>query len=518
MATRYANCLTQSLFVILLCVAAPSYARMDGQDYSIRRYDMMIEPDFLSKKISLNVTIDISNPSFLDTFEFGLSDHYTSVSVFADSSPITFERGEGGIAVKVAHPEAHLTLRFRLAGLPGRSVDENRSVIEDSSLFLLWSDRFYPIDFDRWAPVTIALLLPPGFQAIAPGRLVKTEPRSGKVLHVFEATRPTMAFSVFADSRWQEAESKVNGIRMRTLLYPESVRFKEQIVASSADVLRFYSDALCPYPYDEFSFVEIDSIFARRAFPGFVAYSPRHLEKEFSSTGYDAHETALLWWGYTTRGSGPGSFQWTEGFGDYSEIMYIREKGKPLSRTFQLFRDEYLNTPAASDLIYTDLQGNTPQKLIHGKYPWLMHILRYVIGDRAFARGIHLLFSRYRYKTFAMDEFISTLEEGTGQSLRWWRVEWLERRGVPDILVTCRTAKLDSAYVVKCTLHQRGNIYHFPLEIAIDSQSGEHVETVHLTGEDQTIALKSAAPPTGIRLDPNGWILMRSTVAGLNGE
>jgi len=463
MVTRYTNRLTRSLLLILLYVLPPGFARTADEDYSILSYDIVIEPDFMSKRIAVDVSIHISNPSLLNTFEFGLSDHYTTVSVLADSAPTTFERGEGGIAVKLARPSADFTLRFQLAGSPGRSVDENRSVIEDSSLFLLWSDRFYPIDFDKWAPVRTALLLPPGFQAIAPGHPIGTDLRSGKILHMYEASRPTIAFSVFADARWQKSESSVNGIKMRTFLYPESVRFQEQIVASSADVLRYYSDALCPYPYDEFSFVEIDSIFARRAFPGFVAYSPKHLEKEFSSTGYDAHETALLWWVYTTRGSGPGSFQWTEGFGDYSEIMYALEKGKPISRTFQQFRDEYLNTPATSDLVYTELQGNTPQKLIHGRYPWLMHILRYVVGDQAFARGIHLLFSRYRYKTFTMEEFISTLEEGTGQSLDWWRTEWLERRGVPDILVSCSTTKLGSAYEIKCTLQQKGNIYHFPL-------------------------------------------------------
>ena len=39
---------------------------------------------------------------------------------------------------------------FRLSGTPGKSAGESRPVIDDDSLFLLWSDRFYPADFDDW--------------------------------------------------------------------------------------------------------------------------------------------------------------------------------------------------------------------------------------------------------------------------------------------------------------------------------------------------------------------------------
>jgi hypothetical protein len=418
------------LFLSLISPASAAYAGAVG--YEITKYDIMIDPDFRTHRISVGVTIDIQNPELVNSFGFGLSDRYTFVTVTADSSPATVERGNDWIDVNVSHPTPRLRFRFSLSGVPGRSPDENRSVIADSSLFLLWSDRFYPIDFDRWAPVRTSILLPPGFQAIAPGSLKRTERIGERILHVFETSRPTVSFSVFADSRWVNTERVVNGIPMQTLLYPGSQRFAEQIFKSSAEILGFYSQSMCAYPFDRFSFITIDSVYARRAFPGFVGYSPLYLEKEFTGTGYDAHETALLWWGYTIRGNGPGGFQWTEGFGDYLEIMYCRTFGKPIPRIFERFRDDYLATPAEQDLVYTELRGNTPQKLIHGKYPWLMQIIRDAAGGQGFMRGLRLLFKRYRHRTFSMDEFISTLEEGTGESLGWWREEWLSRKGIRD--------------------------------------------------------------------------------------
>jgi len=477
--------------------------------YSITKYDIAIVPDFRSRVLSLEAEVDISNPNLLDSFDFGLNSRYSSIVVEADSAPASFQREDDWITVRLAHPTTAVRMKFRLRGMPGRSIDENRAVIEDSSLFLLWSDRFYPIDFDHWAPVRTSVSLPAGFDVIAPGRLVSSASNGGNVLHVFETLRPTVTFSVFADCRWRRSDRELNGIKMRTLLYPGSERFADQIFSSSADVLKFYSDVLSPYPFDEFTFVEIDSIYARRAFPGFIGYSPRYLEKEFTTTGYDAHETALLWWDYTTRGTGEGSYQWTEGFGDYSEVMYTIGKQTPLARTFREFREAYLRIPSESDLLYGELKGNTRQELIHGKYPWLMHILRYVVGERAFRSGLRLLFERYQHATFTMDEFILTLEEGTGQSLRWWREEWLERRGVPDITAAASCLKAGSGYRLTCTLTQKGNIYHIPLEIEINTGAGKRIETVHLSHETETFTFSIAGPPATISLDPAGWILMR---------
>jgi hypothetical protein len=73
--------------------------------------------------------------------------------------------------------------------------------------------------------------------------------------------------------------------------------------------------------FGEYNFVTIQGLYARRASNGFVAYSPDYLDKEMTRTRYDAHETSLLWWDSTTRGSAPGSWQWTEGFGDYVETI-----------------------------------------------------------------------------------------------------------------------------------------------------------------------------------------------------
>ena len=499
-----------SFLLVILPLGASGPSRADDDiSYDIAHYDIVIRPDFHSKQLSLRVGIAIDNPKLEQDFFFDLNDRYESVTVTSDSSAVVSKRDPGSITVSVARPTKHFSLLFDLKGFPGKSRGEEREVIEDQSLFLLWSDRFYPIDFNDWATVRTTIVLPSSFQAIAPGRLTGERGVSGGAEYTFEAAKPAVGFSVFADSRWIKSERRMNGLQMQTLLYPESQQFAEQIFRTSSEILTFYSEIYCPYPFEQFSLITLTGMGARRAFAGFVGYEPGYLKRELTTTGYDAHETALLWWGYTVRGKGPGSSQWAEGFGDYAEILYAEKYHKPVAKIFGYFREKYLATPAANDPLYSELRSSTNQEFVHGKYPWLMHLVRYVIGDRKFKRAMKLVFVKFKYRAFTMDDFLAALEQGSGRSLRWFRREWLERRGVPGIRLKSDVRKKRNGYLITCSLEQQGNLYHLPVDIGIETEKGMRIEKAHLEDIQTTVSFQSKDKPKRVLLDPYHWVIMR---------
>jgi hypothetical protein len=506
---------TSRLFLMFVCAAAsllagPAPLRAAEKPYDIRHYDLDIRPDFTTKRLHLTARISIDNPGRAKTFEFGLSDRYETVKVTADGGPAEVHRDKGSVTVTVAQPRAKTLLAFELEGAPGKSQDDDRDVIDDNSLYLLWSDRFYPISFDDWATVRTTISIPGKFRVVAPGHPI-SESMGGISQEIFETSQPALAFSVIADTRWIRTERTINGIRMQTMLDPESNVFADKIFTGSAEVLKFFGDTFGPYSFDMFSFVTIPGIYARRAFPGFLGYSPQYLAREMNATGHDAHETVLLWWSYTATGKGPGSWQWSEGFGDYGEILYDEALHKPVPAIFDRFRAEYLKLPAEKDVPWQQLRGNTPQAIVHGKYPWLLHVLRYRMEDAAFRRGLRELFTRYRFRTFTMDEFIATFEHAGGKSLAWWRSEWLERQGVPEIALQWEAEPAAGGYRVKCGLEQKGNVYHLPLEIGIQTANGLRVVKVDLAQAKQSAVFESPGKPEQVVLDPNHWLLLRGT-------
>jgi len=487
---------------------APASPQEAEPEAYVVHYELTIDPDLGSGHISLTALLDVANPDAAPELWLGLNSAYEVVSLSLAGEPATIEREDEGLRVDLFGAPDRFRLEFEIAGTPGTSDAEGREVVTDSSLFLLWSDRFYPVAFDDWATVTTRLLLPRGFEAIAPGRSEGRESLAdGRQEHVFRSSRRLNLFSVFADARWIRTERELDGLSMQTLLHPESQRFADQIFETSRDVISFYEGLYSVYPFDSFSFVTIPDIYARRAFPGWVGYSPDYLEREMTTTGHDAHETALLWWFYTIRGTGPGAWQWTEGFGDYAELLYDEERGLPIPRVFQIFRDRYLEMDREADRTYDEL-GGASQAIVHGKYPWLMHLLRFAVGDAAFSRAMRAAFEDFSGRVFSMDEYIAILEEATGQELEWWRVEWLQRKGVPSLRYDTRVQEHGRGYRLTVSIEQLGEFYELPLEVGIETASGKRIERVELKEARQSWEYDLTEVPVAVTLDPNGWILM----------
>lgn len=504
------------LLIAALCLCTVAAAA--APDYKIRRYELNITPDFAQKSLRIATTIRIANPGLLDTFEFGLGDEYKIDSVKVNNAPAEFTAKDRVLTVKLAKPVNDVVLSVSTTGSPTRSHDESAAVIDDNSLFLLWSDRFYPIDYDHWSPVRTTITLPADMKIIAPGHMVRSEEINGAHRVVFETAQPTVCFSIFADRRWVRRERVVNGIKILTLLHPEQDKFSEQIFETSGDVLKFFTELHGYYPAEQFAFVTVAGMRGRRALNGYIAYGPPFLDREMERVGYDAHETSLLWWGYATRGSGPGAFQWNEGFGDYVEFLYSQSRRKPLPAVFDRFRNEYLSTPSDQEPLYTGLRGNTPQKFVHGKYPWLMAVLHDYIGDASFRRGLRSLFVNHRHTTYTIQDLIQHFEQASGTSLSWWREQWLERRGVPEVSVQfskesgrqkVTNPPTRPGWSLRGTLTQHGPVYTIPLELGVRTDGGMEIIRVQASKQTTDFRWSGKSEPLEVVIDPNKRLLLR---------
>lgn len=493
----------------LAVIALMLSATANAAEYAIARYDLRLEPEFADRSLHESAALHIHNPSLQQAFEFLLNARYRITRVTAEGQPVEIVRDGESLTVKIPRPWERFTLRFDIRATPGRSLDEDRDVITANDLFLLWSDRFYPVDFERWSQVETKIILPAGFQAIAPGRLRRARRRRDKVEYTFTTRQPAVAFSVFADRRWVRTVRRVGGRKLQTLLFPASQTYAGRILKSSADVLQFFTALHGSCPFDQFSFVTLEGIYARRAFNGFIGYSPEFLKEEMESTGYDAHETSLLWWFGATRGRGPGAWQWTEGLADYMEFLYGEARGKPLPREFVYYRRQYLKLPPAQDAGISQIRGNTDPSVIHGRLPWTMAVLRESIGDAKFRAGLQLLFRRYAWRSFTLDDLVAAFSQAAGESVAWWREQWLDRPGVPTLTLATTTRLERGQYLVQGVVEQTGSQYRVPLTIGIRTPDGWQLQRLTITKPHNPFVFHIPKSPLEIRLDPEQRLLLR---------
>src|SRR5512134_1785546 len=256
--------------------ASSAQRQVSASSPDVEYCELLIRPDLQAGRLRMTATLEIANPSGEKEFTFLLAGWYDSVAVRSRAGPTTLTRDGDAVTVRVARSAPRERLVFDLSGSPGKSGGDDRPMLADSSMYLLWSDRFYPVDFDDWTIVVTQLELPLGFRVFAPGRRVLAADRGALHVERFETSQPVRAASIVADTRWLETERTVGGWRMRTLLHPASHAYAEQILHTSADVLSFYASRFGPYAFDEFTFATVDGIFARRALAGGVIYNPRY--------------------------------------------------------------------------------------------------------------------------------------------------------------------------------------------------------------------------------------------------
>lgn len=191
-------------------------------------------------------------------------------------------------------------------------------------------------------------------------------------------------------------------------------------------------------------------------------------------------------------------------------------------------RNGYL---AAADLdpmarfAYQYLNGSSYGDITYGKTATVLLTLEKVIGEETLQRAIHSYFMRYRFTHPTKEDFLKTVEEVSGQNLRWYFDQAVYGTAVLDYQVrSAKSGRLDwyvkdppkekkgeTAYRTQVVVHRKGD-FVFPVDVVIKFDNGESV-TERWDGKDRWVRytydkkakLVSAEldPGTKVRLDKN---------------
>jgi aminopeptidase N len=135
---------------------------------------------------------------------------------------------------------------------------------------------------------------------------------------------------------------------------------------------------------------------------------------------------------------------------------------------------------------------------------------------------LQTLFVEHRNATFTIDDLIASFERASGTKLDWWRKQWLERRGVPQLSMTNkansqRTTK-GMSFRVDGTLEQHGATYRFPVEIGIRTATGVEYVRFTVLNQQTPFVWTGRAEPLEVILDPKNKLLYKLYSAGSAGQ
>jgi hypothetical protein len=186
-------------------------------------------------------------------------------------------------------------------------------------------------------------------------------------------------------------------------------------------------------------------------------------------------------------------------------------------------RNGYLSAPDYDPMTrfaYQFINGSSYGEITYGKSTTVLFTLEKVVGEETLRRAIHTYFMRYRFTHPTKEDFLKTVEEVSGQNLRWYFDQAVYGTQVLDYgIYQARSDRLDwyakdppkekkgeTMYRTMVVVHRKGD-FIFPVDTMIKFDNGESV-TEHWDGKDRWVryTYDKKAKLVSAQIDPDNAV------------
>ncbi|MCJ7813323.1 hypothetical protein MUP95_08430, partial [bacterium] len=283
------------------------------------------------------------------------------------------------------------------------------------------------------------------------------------------------------------------------------------------EAVTFFSDRFGAYPFEKYGMAEVEPFVmggmehqTMTTVNSHWIRGDRRYEKGF------VHELAHMWWGDAVTLNDWPAIWLNEGFATYSEALFSE---------YQYGQDSFQDKMEYSKRVYLDQIGRFDFPLydppsdqlfnsgiVYEKGGWVLHMLRYVVGEEHFWKILNTYYHTYRYINASIPEFQSICEVVSGMDLNWFFNEWIYQKGYIQAEYAWASRLLDSnKYVLVLSVEQvqeEGPLFRIPLDIRIDGTDAFKDTTVWIEQAANNFIFSLDFKPSNVILDPDGWNLM----------
>ena len=320
------------------------------------------------------------------------------------------------------------------------------------------------------------------------------------------------------------------------------------ILAELSNSVRYFQKLFGTYPYDSFGAVFHPFGFGQ----GFATMLtiPNADRSGPQTYKFIAHETAHQWWGNIVLWRSYRDQWLSEGFAEYSGILYagIRENPKAALSIIDDKR-QLLKLPPVTLVgvgkgrlvdvgplilghrLQTKKTIGAYSTLVYDKGALTLRMIHFLMTNPANGDGTAFFdmmkdfVNRYRNKVASTDDFRMVANEHFAKTpiaqkyqltdLNWFFRQWVYNTELPSYKLTYKVQdQLDGSVIVTGTVTQEnaGQDWFMPLPVIFKFGGGKSASgTVAVLGPSTPFTIKLPAKPESMELDPDKWILSEKT-------
>lgn len=310
----------------------------------------------------------------------------------------------------------------------------------------------------------------------------------------------------------EETMDCIDGTTYPVMFYvlPEDKEKGEVLMKEILDHLRFFERNFGPYPFRSDKYGVAQTPHLGMEHQSIIAYGANFDNGSMTGGidwGFDAlhhHELSHEWWGNMVTCADWKDMWIHEGFGTYTQAVYLEEtQGKESYFDYMRFQNIRNNAPVAprestsADEIW--------KSSIYAKGSRTLHALRYVVGWETLKRSMRLfaypdpakekISDGSQCRFVDTEDFITLIEELSGKDLDWFFEMYLRQTELPDLY-----SKQDDKYLTLEWKTPDDLYWPMPVEVKVDGR----MYIADLSKGPGKIKVKKKSQ---VSIDPNGWLM-----------
>jgi aminopeptidase N len=413
----------------------------------------------------------------------------------------------------------------------GTNAHGHRVVFADN-----WPERarFWLPTIDRpgdKAKASFMVRTPPSWKAISNGREVFPELRRPgswwwETRHPIPVYTMVIGAGEFTVSQHRPVINGRDTIPISVWTYPEDSAFADSVPFRRAtEIVETMQRLIGPFPYEKLAHVQSSTKFGGMENSSAIFYAEKPYVERRMGEGVVRHETAHQWFGDAVTEQDWPDIWLSEGFATYFDgvVASALDGDSALARHMRSSADAYIASNVTDRPIVDSAYAADPIKLLNANsYPkgaWVLHMLRGLMGDSAFFRGLRTYYSTYRDSTATSEEFQQIMEQAAGADFGWFFNQWLHQPGYPQLDVRWQYDAGAARVVVGITQRQKPEwgLFRLPvLTIEFRGADGRALrrDVVVASGRETVARFDVPFAPTEVRVDPDGKLLLKVTAIG----
>jgi len=509
-------------------------ARAEGEaGWNVLHYVIDITIDHLAKHVEGNVSVTCAvTTAGLDSMFLHLHDGMNVSGVFEGATPLGFGHAGGIIDIDLGGAHAvddTFTVTVHYDGFP---VAQGLRFHTRATYNLSEPDlarNWFPCYDEPWDKATSEMVATVADYNICASNgllLSEVDNLDGTKTYHWSTHYPcatyliSVASSQYATfSQWYHY-SPTDSMEMPYYVYPYKMANALIDFAATPAMMQFFSDTFGQFPY-------LDEKY------GTAMAEPGGAMENLTCTTYGqvlvtgtntydwvvAHELAHSWWGNSITMADWPHIWLNEGFATYSDALWAEHIGgqTALDARMENFKGQYFAEDANSRFPIYDpliLFGAT----VYEKGAWILHMLRYVVGDTAFFDILRTYQSTFAHGNAATEDFKAVSETVSGMNLTPFFDEWVYQAGYPWYGYSWLTYEDGSDFYLRLRVIQvqvNAPVFTIPVELLVTTTAGDSLVRVPIMSNDQTHLLKFDALPVAVDFDPGNHILKNVNQIGV---